>query len=282
MELSGRTCIITGGAQGIGWAIAALLASRGMRVYVGDICPRRLENAAAEAAAAAWGKQVHLTACDVAERAAVDTWVTNILAQAGCIDVLINNAATAHWDEVATMSVDHHQRMMRVGYEGMVFCTQAVLPSMLQVGHGHIINMGSIAGEMFLFGGCAAYSAAKAAMAAYTHVLRIELRNTAVRVTLMRPGLVVGTSLLHRLADSRRLPRIADLLPVATPQQVARSVLHALQHVPAVVTVPWQYRILNGLYHVFPGLSRWLCRQGGPGRRRYEVPTDAPIESPRP
>ncbi len=184
----------------------------------------------------------------------------------GQIDVLVNNAAFIRWDDVADMSVEEMQQTMRVGYDAMVVGVNSVLPKMQSGGRGHIVNMGSVAGRMNLFGGYAAYAASKAAIAAYTQILQIELRTSPINVTLMQPGIVVGTDLFRRQVDPTQMPRIADLLPVASPERIGQAVVTAIRKRTPVVTIPWSYKVLLALYALFPRLSRWLSRWGKSSR----------------
>jgi NADP-dependent 3-hydroxy acid dehydrogenase YdfG len=158
---------------------------------------------------------------------------------------------------------------MRVGYDGMLYGVKTVLPLMLAAGRGHIVNMGSSAGRIFVTGPSAAYAAVKAAIDAYTQVLQIELKNTPICVTLMRPGTVAGTDFFRKHAASSRLPRLADLVPSLTPSQVALSVVRAIRDRRAVVDVPGYLVLFYLFFALAPGALRWLTTLGGHGRREY-------------
>lgn len=262
-RLAGQVCLVTGGAQGIGAALCRLLSQRDARVFVADISREHLRAADQVQPARPAAGSIHYSCCDVTQWREVEAWIRTVHDRTGRIDVLVNNAAYIRWEDVALMPVEDAQRIMRVAYDGMVFCVHAVLPEMLRAGRGHIVNMGSVADQMFLFGGYAAYAAAKAAINAFSQVLQIELRNSGVRVTLIRPGLVAGTSLFGQQVDASRMPRIADLLPLTSADTVARQVLRMLEKPREILTIPWQYRVLAGLYQAAPRLSRWLSRIGG-------------------
>src|SRR2546423_7176316 len=140
--LKGKTCLVTGGAQGIGWAISMSLARCGADVFACDISESHLARAAAFEQS--WSGRITLDACDVSDRKAVTKWAETAYARTRRFDVLVNNAIFTRWSTVTSSSVEDSQATMRVGFEGMVLCTKAVLPRMLDAGSGHIVNIGSI------------------------------------------------------------------------------------------------------------------------------------------
>jgi NADP-dependent 3-hydroxy acid dehydrogenase YdfG len=216
-----------------------------------------------------WADSITLTRCDVTVRAALESWIAGIYQQTGHIDVLVNNAAYVRWENVCEMSVEDAERTMRVGYDGMIYGVKAVLPLMLAAGRGHIVNLGSSAGRIYVTGPSAAYAAVKAAIDAYTQVLQLELKNSPICVTLVRPGTVAGTDFFRKHAASSRLPRLADLVPSLTPSQVAFSVVRAIHDRRAVVDVPGYLALFYLFFALAPGALRWLTTLGGSGRREY-------------
>lgn len=265
----GQVCLVTGGAQGIGWAIAQTLADHGALVYACDISEKSLALAADEAASSPWAERIKLSRCDVTVQAEVEGWVAQVYQQTGRIDVLVNNAAFVKWDNVAEMTIQESVRTMQVGYNGMVYTIKAVLPLMEAAGSGHIVNMGSSAGKVFAGGSSAAYAAAKAAIDGYTQILQLELKDSPVNATLVRLSAVAGTDFFREHVSSSRLPRLGDFFSYLTPPQVAQGVLKAIRKKRAVLDMP---RYLPAFYLVFeiaPGFLRWLMSLGGGGRRDY-------------
>src|SRR5687767_13047929 len=102
----GKVCAVTGGAQGLGWALAQALADRGARVFSCDVSTDNLAKREDELPSLSFGERIHLTRCDVAERTDVETWLGHIQRDAGRIDLLINNAAFVRWRDVSDLSLE--------------------------------------------------------------------------------------------------------------------------------------------------------------------------------
>ncbi|MFI2346299.1 SDR family NAD(P)-dependent oxidoreductase [Streptomyces sp. NPDC019443] len=267
--LAGRCCLVTGGAGGIGWAIAVALAQRGATVEICDISPAQVNRARQEARAASWGPRITFTVGDVTRRAEVEKWIDQARQRMGRIDVLVNNAAFIRWRTVEDMTVEEAELTMATGYHATVYTTKSVLPLMRRQGGGHIVTMGSSAGRVYTGGASAAYAAVKAALEAYTETLRNELRGSGVSLTLVRPGAVCGTDFFREHVPSNALPRMADFLPRLTPSQVAISVVKAIVHRRPKVDIPASLSVVYLLYAALPGSVRWLTSLGGAARRDY-------------
>ncbi len=267
--LTSQVCLITGGAQGIGWAIAQALADHGAQVHICDISQENLAHAAEQVARSPWADQINLAQCDVTDRAQVEGWISKIHEQTGRIDVLVNNAAFVDWKSVLDMSVESAERTMRVGYDGMVYGIKAVLPLMLSAGRGHIVNMGSSIGRVFASGPSAAYASVKAAIDGYTQMLQIELKGSPVHVTLILPSAVAGTSFFRQHVSSSKMPRMGDFFPYVTPPQVAASVVRAIRLRRKIVNIPGYLRLIYLIFALAPGVLRWFSSRGGSGQRDY-------------
>ncbi|MFI7344035.1 SDR family NAD(P)-dependent oxidoreductase [Streptomyces sp. NPDC050085] len=261
-SFAGQVCLITGGAQGIGWAQAQAFAAAGAQVHVCDHSPAHLHRAQRELDGS---RKIVLDQVDVTSKTAVDQWITGI----GKADVYVHNAAFVRWSDVRDMSVEDAELSMRTGYEGLVYGVKAVLPLMLEAGGGHIVAMGSSAGRLLVVGPSAAYAAAKAAIEAYTEILRIELASTPVAVTLIRPGVVTGTDFFKTHVRSDRMPRLVDFLPPATPDQVAGAVVDGVRKRKTVVDIPGYLPAMYRIYCLSPALFRYLTTLGGQARHDY-------------
>lgn len=267
--LKGRVCLVTGGAQGIGWAIAQALADHGAHVHVCDLSAEYLAAARRELPALPFGERIELAPCDVADRSQVEAWIRDVHAKAGRLDVLVNNAAFVRWEDVADMPVEDAEQTMAVGYNGMLYATKAVLPLMLAADGGHVVNIGSSMGRLFVGSSSAAYCATKAAVDAYTQTLQLELRHTPVAVTLIRLNTVAGTAFFREHVRPSRMPRLTDFLPYLTPPQVAAGVVRALRSRRAVLDLPWFLPACYLLFDLAPEVVRWMVARGGGGRRDY-------------
>jgi NAD(P)-dependent dehydrogenase (short-subunit alcohol dehydrogenase family) len=268
-RLTGRACVVTGGTQGIGWATVKALAQEGAHVYACGLSLHSLERAERERTTLPSAEAIRLAQCDVTARAAYEAWLDSVVSQAGRISVLVHNAAFTRWTDVTEMPVEEALLTMRVAYDGMVYGIKRLLPHMLATGGGSVVNIGSITGTIYVGGASAAYSAAKAAVEAYTRTLQVEMQKTPVRVTLVRLGTVAGTDFFGKHVDYRRMPRLLDFLPYLTVTQVADGVIEAIVEKKEVVTMPGYLRPLRLVYAVAPRFSRWLALRGGSGKRDY-------------
>jgi NAD(P)-dependent dehydrogenase (short-subunit alcohol dehydrogenase family) len=168
--------LITGASSGFGKAAAEQLAARGHTVY-GTRAGENLQSSSA----------VRLIRADVRDTAQVRSSVERVLAEAGAIDVLINNAGMGVFGAVEDMPLQLAQQQFDVNYWGCVHMIQAVLPAMRRAGRGRIINLGSLGGRVGLpFQ--AHYSATKFALEGLVEALRLELAGSGVDTTLICPG----------------------------------------------------------------------------------------------
>ena len=260
---------ITGGTQGIGWALVQEAAAQGATVYGCGFSAESLANAEAERVRLSSAQRITLSRQDVTDRAVITGWIDQIVAENGRLDLLINNAAFVQWADVVQMSVADAERTMRVGYDGMVYTTKAALSHMLSANRGHIVNMGSVAGLAFVGGASAAYAATKAAIDAYTQILQVELAQTAVNATIVRLGAVGGTDFFKKHVSNERMPPFTRFLPPLTPPRVATAVFRAVRRRQQILTLPAYYAVLVHTYQLFPRFSRWLSQKGGPNRVNY-------------
>lgn len=183
-----KTVLITGATSGIGMACARRFAVGGYILIITGRSADKLQSLKAELEAG--GVEVLALAFDVCNREATRDAVASIPDAFKPIDVLINNAGLARglepeyegdfqdWDE-----------MIDTNIKGLLNMTRFVVPEMVSLNHGHVINIGSVAGDAAYAGG-GVYCATKAAVKALTDGLRIDVAHTSVRVTNLKPGLV--------------------------------------------------------------------------------------------
>ncbi|HYO67154.1 MAG TPA: SDR family NAD(P)-dependent oxidoreductase, partial [Archangium sp.] len=216
-------------------------------------------------------ERFHFARCDVSDRQQVEAWCAGILEKEGRIDVLVNNAAFVQWRDVLDMSVEDVERTMRVGFNAIVYTTRQVLPSMLQKGRGHIVNVGSSAGRVFVGNSSAAYAAVKAAVDGYTQILQSELRGTSVHAMLVRPGTVAGTEFFGKHVPSSRMPRLADFVRPLSPDEVAEAILEGIERRRPILDVPRSLGVFYALFDHAPGVMRWLMSVGGSARSDFSI-----------
>ncbi len=267
--LAGKVCLVTGGAEGIGWAIVQALADYGGDVYV---CTSSIENltmAQNELQKMPWQEKIHLAQCDVARRADVEGWIAGIYGRTGRIDVLVNNAAFIRWESVDEMPVEEFERMMQVNYFAIVYAVKAVLPLMHAAGQGHIINISSSAGKLFVNRRTAGYAASKAASDAFTQTLSMELQGTPITATVVCLGAVAGTDFFRKHVPFTHMPRLGDYFAYLTPPQVADGIIRTLRSRKSTLDMPGYLPAMYVVFALMPNALRWLINWGGSGRRDY-------------
>lgn len=180
--------LVTGATAGFGEAIARRLVADGHTVIATG---RRADKL--DALAAALGDKLVPRAMDVSKRADVEATFAWVAANVGPLDGLVNNAGLALGLEPADRaSLEDWETMIDTNIKGMIYCTRAALPSMVERNHGWVINLGSVAGT-YPYPGGNVYGATKAFVHQFTMNLRADLIGKKVRVTSIEPGLCGGT-----------------------------------------------------------------------------------------
>lgn len=238
-----ETAFITGGASGIGRAVAHLLADRGCAIFLTDINQEQLLAVAHELEQAQ--VPVYTKALDVADRSAVYSAVEEAQKMMGGIDFLFNNAGVSLSDTAEKMTFEDLEWVMNVDFYGVVYGTKAALPGMLERGRGHIVNVSSLFG---LIGvpGQSAYCAAKHAVKGFNESLVYELEGTGVQIHSIHPGgvdtgIVVNgrhkNTLEGETSNDATQARFSELA-ITTPDEAARVIVDGVEK--------GQYRILVG------------------------------------
>lgn len=235
-KLNGKTVFITGASSGIGEACAFAFAQEGARLLLAARRLNLLEEMTAklkEAGAA----DVHSFALDVRENAAVVNAIENVPNEWKRIDVLVNNAGLSRGlDKAYQGNVEDWDEMIDTNVKGMLYVTRAVVPGMVERGSGHVVNMGSTAGEITYPNG-AVYCATKAAERAINDGLRQDLLGTPIRVTSVDPGMVeTDFSLVRFRGDNERAAKVYENITPLYPADVADAIVWAATR-PAHVNI---------------------------------------------
>jgi 3-hydroxy acid dehydrogenase/malonic semialdehyde reductase len=225
-----RTVMITGATAGFGEACARLFASEGWQLILTGRRAGRLEKLRAEL-----GTKVHIIVQDVRNRQAVENDLANLPADFLDVDVLVNNAGLAlGLGPAQEADLDQWEQMVDTNIKGLMYCTRFILPGMVARNRGHIINLGSVAGNWPYPGGNV-YGATKSFVKQFSHNLRTDVLGTAVRVTNIEPGLAETEFSIVRFKGDRDKARefYKGTRPLSG-EDIARIVVWAVDQPPHV------------------------------------------------
>jgi len=193
-----KVVVITGGSSGIGYSTAKALAKKGAKIVAGARRLDRLETLQKEITDD--GGEIIICEMDVTKKADCDNLVKQAIDKYGTVDVLVNNAGLMPLSFVKSLKIDEWDRMVDVNIKGVLYCTAAVVPTMVEKKSGHIINISSVAGRI-VFPAGSVYCATKHAVTAFSEGLRQELSvRKNIRVTSIEPG-VVQTELTNTITE---------------------------------------------------------------------------------
>lgn len=241
-QLSGKVAVITGGASGIGLAMAHRLGAEGMSVAIADVEPETLDVAATGLRDA--GIEVHAVHTDVTSQEQVEALAASVMDRYGRVHVVCNNAGVAVFGGVTEMPVEEFAWVVDVNFWGVLFGIRAFLPHLEAQGEGHIVNTASVSG-LLTQPGAAAYNVSKFGVLALSEALYYELRmaSSPVGVSVVCPGTVrtnIFDSGRNRPAGiapgagpitDRALEVMTDLgrLSRRGPDEVAKAVVRAVK-----------------------------------------------------
>lgn len=231
--LDGQTAVVTGGAQGIGFAIAQRLIAEGARVVIGDINEQTAKGAVAEMGGPSVARYA---VCDVRDAAQVEAMLDLAEREFGPVDVMVNNAGLTRDATMRKMSEQDFDDVISVHLKGTWNGTRAAAGRMRERGSGAIVNLSSISGKVG-FVGQTNYSAAKAGIVGLTKAAAKEVAHAGVRVNAVQPGLI-------RTAMTEAMPqRIWDQkmseIPMGRagePDEVAKVVLFLASDLSSYMT----------------------------------------------
>lgn len=229
-----KTILITGATSGFGTACAIRFAEAGWRLI---LIGRREERLTALKQQLESKTPVLTIKLDVRDRQPVTEILSKIPEPFSATDVLVNNAGLAlGLTQAATADLDDWDTMIDTNIKGLVYCTRTILPGMVERNSGHIVNIGSIAGNWPYTGGNV-YGATKAFVKQFSYNLRADLSGTNVRVTNIEPGMAeTEFSIVRFKGDQEKAKKVYENVKPLTAEDIAECVFWAV-NLPAHVNV---------------------------------------------
>jgi NAD(P)-dependent dehydrogenase (short-subunit alcohol dehydrogenase family) len=239
-RFEGRKFVVTGGARGIGYAIARAAARSGAAVALLGLDDSGMEAAAARLTSEVDGAEVLSQVCDVSSHEEVVAAGNALEERWGRADVLVNNAGIAHHAPAEDMTVAEWDRMLAVNLSGVFFCSQVFGRQMIAAGSGAIVNIASMSGLIVNRPQPqVAYNVAKAGVIMLTKSLAAEWASHSVRVNAVAPG-YTRTDLIEHLVDSEMARDFwiggTPMARMASPEEIADAVLFLASDAASFVT----------------------------------------------
>ena len=220
-DLKGKNALVTGGSRGLGKAVALALAKEGVNVAVTGRNTKTLEETVEEIKS--FGVKADYSIFNVVEKVEVKMQLERLIESFGAFDILINNAGIAAFGSFLEMPENDWEEIVRTNLFGPYYVSKAVIPSMVELGSGDIINVSSTAG---LKGNAvtSAYSASKAGLIGLSESLMFELRKKNIRVTTLTPSTIASEM-------SKDVLKITDGDPekVLQPEDFAQLIVDLLK-----------------------------------------------------
>jgi NAD(P)-dependent dehydrogenase (short-subunit alcohol dehydrogenase family) len=254
-----KVALITGGASGIGRALATELGKRGARLILADVDTALLEETVEtikNAGVSAKGLQL-----DVTDFEAVSNAIHNVMAEFGRLDYLFNNAGIAVCGEAQSFSIDDWRSVIDTNLYGVVNGVAAAYPLMIKQGGGHIVNTASLAGLVPVPGEIS-YTASKYGVVGLSHVLRQEGAAHGVKVSVVCPGFIKTPIFYNAKVLGIERKKLLERMPKAiSPDDCAKAVLRGIERNQATIVVTPVAKVLWLLQRFFPSLVMWLGRR---------------------
>jgi NAD(P)-dependent dehydrogenase (short-subunit alcohol dehydrogenase family) len=266
-QIKGIIAVVTGAGSGIGRATAIALAAEGARIAVTDL-NRDSARDTADLIATQDG-EAQAIAMDVADPVQVSKALAQVQHELGTPSLLVNNAGIAVGGLFLDTSLESWQKIVSINLMGVVHCCQAFIPVMVQAGRpGHVVNIASMLGYMPMRG-ATAYGATKFGVLGFSESLRAELREHAIGVSAVCPGIIRTNIINAGILESKDLDVEAKRKEIDAlyekrnypPEKVARAVLSAIRRNRAVVPVTPEAWVTYYAKRWVPGLVAWLARR---------------------
>ncbi|MFO0692262.1 MAG: SDR family NAD(P)-dependent oxidoreductase [Polyangiales bacterium] len=243
-EIRGRLALVTGGGRGVGRLLARELAAKGARIVLLDVLEKELEESARELRAG--GATVFPYVLDVTRPEAIQALRERVHADAGRVEILVNNAGVVFGGAFLDVPLERHLLTYAVNTLGVVAMTHAFLPDLVASRAGHLVNVASASGLVGLpFG--ATYSSSKWAVIGFSESIRYELAEQGkqhVVVTTVCPSYINSG-----MFEGAKPPL---LTPILEPEDLVRQVIAGIEHDEAVILAPAMVKLVPFLKGVLP------------------------------
>lgn len=253
------TAIVTGGASGIGRALARELAKRGCEVVLADRQIRLAEEVASEIRAS--GGKARACEVDVTDYSSVEQLVLETTARTGRLDYIVNNAGIGFGGNVKDYSIKDWNQIVDVNLRGVINGVQAAYQIMINQGFGHIVNTASMAG-LIPSPGVVAYATTKHAVVGLSKSLRAEAISAGVYVSVLCPG-VIRTPILEggrygRMPEEippEKMRQLWEKLKPMPPDIFAYKAINSIAKNKAIIIVPSWWKLFWWINRLFPSLG---------------------------
>jgi 3-oxoacyl-[acyl-carrier protein] reductase len=235
MKLKDRVAIVTGGARGIGKAIALTFVREGSKVALVDVDTGILEIAKNEIKKTR--EEVIIISCDVTKSVEVKAMVNQVQKAFGRIDILVNNAGIIRRGTIDTVTEEDWDQVIEVNLKGTFNCSKAIVETMKRQRYGKIVNISSIAGKMGDITSAPGYGPSKAGVDALTKTLARQLAPYGINVNAVSPH-AIETEMSAQWSQERRKEIIASipLGRLGKPEDVAEAVLFLVSDEASFIT----------------------------------------------
>ena len=233
MSLQGKVAVVTGGARGIGRAVATVLAGKGAAVAVWDLNSQGAEDTAA-AIRDAGGTAIAVSG-DMADAEAVAVAADRTRQELGLVTILVNNAGVTAYEPFATMSEESWDRIMRVNLKGPFLVTKQLVPGMLEFGWGRIINISSSSAQTGA-PSMAHYASSKGGVIGLTKALAMEFADKGITVNNVPPGFIDTPLLREGVADVAAAAARIPVKRAGQPEDIAHAVAYLASEEAGYVT----------------------------------------------
>jgi NAD(P)-dependent dehydrogenase (short-subunit alcohol dehydrogenase family) len=250
-KLTGRVAVITGGASGVGWATAELLAEKGCSIALVDLDREKLETAARALESRDTKTSIHVA--DVADPDRMSRLPAEVVAEHGAVHIVVNNAGVSVAATFEDQSIEDLQWIVGVNFWGVVHGCKFFLPELKKADEAHIVNISS----MFGFIGVpsqSSYCATKFAVKGLTEALWGELQGTHVGITSIHPG-GINTNIhetMRSYDDKIRDATVAGLARSRPPADVAAVIVSAIEKNKLRAIAGWEAYAADWLKRIFP------------------------------